>query len=212
MRIYAQRRKVACLLLLPALCLLAGWVFPTHHQWQYQVHENSQVFISGRTNLNGFSCQLLQPARRGRLLIAEREAQALRFANARFSFRVSQLDCGNSRMNQDMYHTLRADHFPFIHIDLLEVKQAEAQPSGGPAQYLGRLNLQIAGQCSLVEVLICGKEMAPSQYLLEGELPLRMSSFGLSPPSPMMGLIRVKDELLIHFQLYVHLQPDVQSD
>ncbi|MDX8337620.1 YceI family protein [Draconibacterium sp. IB214405] len=61
--------------------------------------------------------------------------------------------------------------------------------------------LQIAGKEKEVELEFSVNETEADQFKVAGKIPLKMSDFGIDPPTAMMGTLKTGDEVVIHFDI-----------
>ena len=110
---------------------------------------------------------------------------------------IDSFDCGKRAINKDFKSTLKSKEYPNIDIKLLEVYSENGRPKrasvaislgGATQQYLVSLTEEIMGN----EVVA-----------ISGTQKLKLSDFNLEPPRALFGLIKVRDELDVSFELLV---------
>jgi polyisoprenoid-binding protein YceI len=115
---------------------------------------------------------------------------------------VQNLKSGESGLDKNMYKSLKVKESPEITFKLMryEVHRSTTIPSVTQISASG--TLQVAGHERTIELqgLITPE---PKGLHLEGEYPLLMTDFGIKPPTLMMGAIKVKDRVVIHFDLHL---------
>jgi polyisoprenoid-binding protein YceI len=62
-------------------------------------------------------------------------------------------------------------------------------------------DLIIAGQKKEVDMIFSIVGENQNQITVKGEVPLKMSDFGIEPPTAMMGTLKTGDEVLIKYEL-----------
>lgn len=62
-------------------------------------------------------------------------------------------------------------------------------------------NLTIAGMTRTVRVRLEGRLLPDGRMQARGSLPMQMTDFNLDPPTAMLGIIRVDDEIVVHFDI-----------
>jgi hypothetical protein len=189
----------------------------------------SSLWLEGSTNINRFRCRSdaldaaveLDAPRAAVLAALERfESErpgaasggpaALPAPRFRLALPVVELDCASRGLERDLRAALEADRYPAIVFELVGVTGVErAAVVGGGGEPRHRLDLR--GALTLrdrrrdVETTIWATRSSPTRYRLTGELPLRMTDFGISPPVVLFGLIRVRDELRLRFDVEIEL-------
>ena len=111
--------------------------------------------------------------------------------NLKSEISTNDFDCGNRIMNKDLKTTLKVTKFPKSTVSITNIKSAGAD-------YKCSLNLKITDK-TLSYSNIALKKTAES---LDGTVNVKFSDLGLEPPTKMGGVIKVKNEFVIHFILY----------
>lgn len=109
---------------------------------------------------------------------------------------LSAVDCASRGMESDLRDALKADRHPDILLRSLRVASARDGSAAVSA------TLDVAGVARSVS--------APVRWTLDGarlrvtgSLSLRMSDFEVDPPRAMLGLVRVRDEVVIEYDVLV---------
>jgi len=188
------------------LVLLLPWSTDNPVATQHiEFHSNSSLSISGSSNVNKFACDCEQPLQPMRIdLQVQPGDQLARFRGAVLELKTRALDCGHKGMNKDMYQTLQADKYPTIEIRLEAVRY---QPGYSPefcsewVTMLASADLTVAGHTRRVHLEIRGKQTGDDKYRFQSQLPVRMTDFGIEPPTALLGLVKVDDEITINLDL-----------
>jgi len=114
---------------------------------------------------------------------------------------VKTLTCGNGQMDRNMYGTLKADENQLIKYTLsgYDILDGSASPSTFTANTTG--TLAIAGQEKPITMKISAERTSDGKAVAQGEQTLRMSDFGIEPPSFMFGRLKVGDQIKVKFNL-----------
>jgi polyisoprenoid-binding protein YceI len=176
----------------------------------YRLLPASALWIEGTTPVSGFTCRAEGAAGRGaaRAHPLYDPAEQVRL-DAALAVPVRSFDCGQDRMNRDLADALRAEAHPRIELRLTGVsfgsdRASEAASEAGEdwqrVEAWGVLSLGGEEQ----PVRLRGEAKRTGAHLrARGSYPMRMSDFGVEPPSGPLGLIRARDDVLIHFDLYL---------
>jgi len=121
---------------------------------------------------------------------------------------VQQLNCGKSGINRDMKNTLNADEHPYIVYQLNTNRLLSSHRDGDSAimeiETMG--DLTISGVERVEQIDITGQFIGDWKFRVKGVHTIEMSDYNLTPPSPMMGLIKVHDQLKVHFDVVLTLK------
>jgi polyisoprenoid-binding protein YceI len=110
--------------------------------------------------------------------------------SGRVAIEVAKLDCGNGKMNDHMRKALQADDNPRLVFDLTSYRL-----NGSDATLVGTLTL--AGRANPVEITGTVAEVDDT-IRVQAAHTIRMTEWGIKPPSLMLGTMKVRDEVTIH--------------
>lgn len=176
-----------------------------------EVDPSSKVWLEGSASIVNFECQAAviesngtihgldttasNPGGHGQVVLEVR-------------IPVQQLSCGKSGINRDMKNTLNADEHPYIVYQLGTNRLISAIRNDHTAimkiETMG--NLTISGVERLEQIDITGQFIGDWRFRVKGVHTIEMSDYDLKPPSPMMGLIKVHDQLKVHFDVVLTLK------
>ena len=170
--------------------------------YSYSVHPDSWISLNGTTNVNSFECMSDRQMPRGHILAdAHPKTNAIMFSDAILELEVTSFDCENRRMNRDLQNALGVNTHPHIRIHLLE---AQPLPQNGAQQPVNiKVAISLNGVVKNTEVMVHLDQPDEYNYVIKGSKDLKMSDFNVEPPSPALGLIKVRDKINITFNLRV---------
>lgn len=165
----------------------------------------SRMWLDGESNVSSFTCRtrsLHRSVAFGRSEVREIVGMPPSLART-LKIPVRAFRCGNERMERDMYRALQADSDPFIHFTLYSyvLPPGASGEETFPASAVGRMT--IAGRERVVEVDVMVVRSGPDRFRVRGTKPIRMTDFGIEPPSALLGLVRARDRVVIGFDLLV---------
>lgn len=112
---------------------------------------------------------------------------------------VKTLKCGNGTMDNNMYGTLNADKNPLIQYTLSGYDILDGTATGFAANTKG--TLKIAGAEKVVAMKINASRLNEGKATAEGEETIKMTDFGIEPPSFMFGRLKVGNEVKVKFNI-----------
>ena len=164
----------------------------------------SELTIEGTSSLHDFHCKTnkinayvdVDPGYTKDLTKVARPIAAVKV-----NIVVKTLTCGNGQMDRNMYSTLKADENQLIKYTLsgYDILDGTASPSAFTANTTG--TLVVAGQEKPIAMKINAERLSDGKAVAQGEQKLRMSDFGISPPSFMFGRLKVGDQIKVKFNL-----------
>jgi YceI-like protein len=110
---------------------------------------------------------------------------------------VTSLHSGKAGLDKNLWQDLRADANPTIHFHL--TKYAAGAP-GDTTNITAEGTLRIAGRERPV-TLHARAYRAAAGWWIDGNHELQMTDFGIKPRTMMLGTLRVKDEVVVHYHL-----------
>lgn len=174
------------------------------------VKEASSFRIEGTSTVNSFTCRTGEVDGRARLsgdplrTVAEESRPT---PMAQVAVPAGSFDCGKSRMNKDFYEALKAEAYPTIRYELHDaqlisgVQAVRGKADAGPIKIAADGMLTIAGEQRPVHVVAEGQSLGEGLYRLTGSVPLRMTDFGVEPPTALLGLVKAHDDIEVHFEI-----------
>jgi polyisoprenoid-binding protein YceI len=165
----------------------------------------SRLSVEGDSSMHAWSCKA-----RAIDVSARAEASAGEAAPSLESLQVrvavKALDCQSDVMEGKLRDALRADQFPTIDYRLTSVKQlGGARP--GEARLLATGELQLNGQKRTVNVLAVLTRGNDGAIEAKGAVPMKMSDFGVQPPTAMLGVLKTHDQITVRFDLRARAVP-----
>lgn len=175
----------------------------TGNEMVYQPSPESFIWIEGSSNVNEFTCK--SDRVRGQARVSP-EVGGIQATSVEVIIPVKGLDCGKRQMNRDMYKTLKADDFPEIQFELIDAYIVGDAPVEGNS-YLIRVEgeLTVAGETRHIAFEALGEMGATNKYKIRGKKDILMTDFGLEPPTALLGLVKARDELIVHFELLAQI-------
>jgi hypothetical protein len=157
---------------------------------------SSQLSIDGDTNINKFECifdtQFLKEAQK---VHYSRKDSIMNFTGAVLVLNTLGFDCGNKGINQDFHDLIKSDQYPEILLEINKVKLRTKEFG------VATICITMAGKQKFYDVPINIKDGKIAQF--QGKLELNIKDFDLEPPKKLFGIIVVKDEIEIGFDLKV---------
>ncbi len=116
-----------------------------------------------------------------------------------FSMKAKSLKSGKSMMDNIAYDALKASKFPEIKF-LVESLQA-AGKSGSELNETLNGKITIAGVTKSVQTKIKRMIGTDGKTVVKGSLPIKMTDFGVEPPTALMGTIKTGNAITVDFAL-----------
>jgi hypothetical protein len=153
----------------------------------------SYLNIFGKTNLNSFEFYLGDNSESP---IAGIDPATGTMQKADVNIPVRRLKTENKYMYSDFLALLKEPEYPYISIGIDEnslQSENESSPVISPI-----VDITIAGITNQYTIK-CDVENEFSSKMIKGETKIRLTDFNIQPPTKMLGLVKVKDEIDINF-------------
>jgi polyisoprenoid-binding protein YceI len=174
---------------------------------QMTLQSGSQLWVKGTSTVRSFECKAIDLEARvetsgpgAAFAVAAGEKAVTRAA---IDVPAAKLDCGNGTMNDHMRKALKAKDNPVIGFRVASYELAKGA-TGATVTIAGELAL--GGVTKPITVVANATEEANGQLRVAGTHEVKMTEFGLKPPSLMMGTIKVGDRVTVGFDLLLRDQ------
>ena len=192
-----------------------------------EIEKGGKLWIEGSASIVDYTCNAEQLSGNGNIEnVSEPEENVKAHGDVAItvSVPVRSLECGKRGMNKDMYEALKSKNYPNINyrlLDAIRIEEGEvgnAQSSSSSEEFsadgteAGWMNikttgiLEIAGVKDTTIVYVKGQVIDGNRFQVKGSKQIDMKSFGIKPPTALMGLIKASNELTVHFNVTVHLK------
>jgi len=189
-----------------ALLAVIGTTLQAQETARVPVAPESKLWIDGTSNLHGWTCKAekleasvdLDAAAAAQVSVAPPKA----LKRVQVKVPVKSLKCGHGAMDDNLYKALNADASPEVSYILATF---EATP--GDAKDTFTLHtvgtLTVAGKENKVSMDVVATRLADGTVKATGMVPIKMSDFGIKPPTAIFGRLKTGDEVKINFELTV---------
>lgn len=174
--------------------LFGGAAFDTI---QYEALPESRLWIDGSSTAGSYQCVADRVVGLGQVEDGGRASVQVDVAVP-----VRSFDCGRRQMNADFTEALKADAHPAISFALLDANwPSGAFRSGSWVSISATGELEVAGEDRRITMTVQGQRLANGRVRVRGAVPLRMTDFGIEPPSGLLGLVRSHDDIVVRFDI-----------
>lgn len=187
----------------------------------------SAVVLEGSSNVKGWRCRSASVAAQmlvsasaehlnevidriedGNIGVWMANPSAGRFDAPDFELRIpaATFRCGNRVMESDMQRALKSDQHPDVHFlfrDLNGGIRHDLDTGLYHAEVTG--DLLLAGVKRTINLSVSAQRVSRTKFRLRAEIPLRMTDFGIKPPTALFGAVRARNRLSVHFDLVLEI-------
>ena len=163
----------------------------------------SSMTILGTTNVHNFETSVTQIS--GELLL-NKDKKVETFS---LLVPVKGIKSKEKLMDTKTYEAFNSDKNPNISFKLTDAsglkissKEIEATVSG---------NLTMAGTTKKISFKTVGTTTKPGVFEFKGNIPLKMTDFKMSPPTAMMGMMKVGDAISLKYDIFLEGGQDLTA-
>lgn len=162
------------------------------------VEKNSTLAIDGSSNINKFTCDIKEYLKIDTLKsVNHAQSKKFMFHNSSLSIDIKRFDCHHKFITADFRKMLKAETYPDLRIHFVSLDEIH---EAGIVK--GLVDIELAGRRRRMEVEYKCSHIGGNQLRLQGDKIMKFSDFQLVPPKKIGGLIRINEEINVHFNLF----------
>ncbi len=183
------------ILLFIALFLVAGIAGA---QSKYTA-KSFQILINGTSNVHDWSSKATNVTVAGDFLVNNNIPEKINNATVKVQTKSLKSTKDSDLMDERTHSTLKADKFP--EITYVFTKIINVQQSGGETIMNVSGNLTLGGVTKPTDLTLRVKTLANGDLEIKGSKKILMSTYGIKPPSFMLGAMKVGDEVTLTYSV-----------
>lgn len=177
----------------------------TANTTRVNVTPDSKLWIDGTSNLHSWSCKADKID-----ASIDMDATAAASMNVGAPKAVKKVDvkipvkalhCNHGGMDGNVYKALKADDAPEISYILATLEAAPEAKDEFQLTTTGTLT--IAGKQNQITMIVEATRLADGTIKAKGMVPVKMTDFGIQPPTAIFGRLKCGDEVKVNFELNV---------
>lgn len=209
------------------LMLLAGSAAYAAGPTRLSAGSASEVVLEGSSNVTDWRCRgtsmnadmlvaasaehinaVIDRIEDGNIAVWMSDPSRGRFPTPEFHLRipVTTFRCGNRIMEADMRRALKAESHPRVEFTFRGMRGGvQHDLDSGLYRAVIAGDLSLAGQTRSIDVTVSAQRMSRTTFRVRAVLPLRMTDFGVTPPTALFGAVRARDALRVSFDLMLEV-------
>ena len=178
---------------------------------KWVIEKNSSLRIEGKSNVNGFKCDIVEYLNRDTIFLYKDASQAQMPVATKggLIININSFDCHQNHITADLKKTLKAKENAYMKINLLTLGHIE--PNTSNQRITGYVEIHLAGITKKIEINYSVVKNQPGSLYLIGTKTVKFSDFMLTPPSKLAGLIKVEQDIKVRFELMLRFVPTVAT-
>lgn len=158
-----------------------------------------QLMINGTSNVHDWSSKATNVNVTGDFLVNNNIPEKINNATVKVQTKSLKSTKDSDLMDDRTYSTLKADKFP--EIVYVFTKIINVQQSGGETIMNVSGNLTMCGVTKPTDLTLRIKTLANGDLEIKGSKKILMSTYGVKPPSFMLGAMKVADEVTLTYDV-----------
>ncbi|MEJ7828685.1 MAG: hypothetical protein WKF91_10825 [Segetibacter sp.] len=166
---------------------------------RWVVEKNSTMRVEGKSNINSFACNIKEYPKKDTIIVVNDPTKEIRLSGE-LQMDVLSFNCHSSLITKDLRKTLKAEEYPKFIIRFLSIK---SMPTLQDKSELieGWIEVELAGVVKQFELCYRFSKEGTGYIKLNGAQNFCFSDFKLSPPRKLAGMVKIKDDFKVNFQL-----------
>ena len=173
---------------------------PPRNPVRWAVEKTSTLKIAGKSNVNEFACSIAGYYQPDTISYVEDGAGKAVRLNGSLELDVLRFDCHSKMITNDLRKTLKAEDYPKLIIRFLSLERTPSLQSTAQTMK-GWVEVELAGTRKAFQVAYEFSKSGSNTYILNGKRTFTFSDFKLVPPRKLAGVVKVKDEFAVDFNL-----------
>lgn len=168
--------------------------FVSSDKTKVTILNRSEVVIKGESNVNCFECLYDTKLIQNEITVThiKRESKLV-LDGAIIKIKSKGFDCGHKMITSDLKKVLKSEVYPDIEISIKEIVSQNNK-------LLAKTNIKITG---IEKNYILPVNFDSSSNNVKGDLTININDFDLKSPKKVLGLIKLKETITIHFNLFL---------
>ena len=168
---------------------------------RWLVQRSSNLTIEGKSNISNFTCEIKGSNITDTLTINyEDDGGQITFVRKQIRINTISADCGNNLITNDFRETLKSDQYPDIFLNFLTLERPQLRDFSA-MKVNGTIEIIIAAVARKYEVTYQIIPHTTGKIELIGSQKMKLGDFKLRPPTRLLGLLKVEEEITVDFHL-----------
>jgi polyisoprenoid-binding protein YceI len=187
-------------LILMALAIVVVTGFTGQKSFNTQ-KSGSSMTVSGTSSLhdwtvqvNDFNCDMTATA----------DLTTMKIEMVTFRGKATSIKSDNSTMDKKIQEALKSDKHPEIRYTVRSARNIVLKDKKFSGLITG--DLQIAGKTKTEATQFTGSLIGENKLQITGSKKIKMTEFGISPPTAMLGALKTGDEVTVQFTLVLNVK------
>lgn len=173
-----------------------GFLLTTSETADIYIKQESQISITGNSNVNCFTCHYTKTIAEGFQQIKyEVENNEYSLKNAEIDLESNAFDCGGRMINKDFNKLMESEKHPHVKINFKEIEVVKND-------FQVTAMIEIAGKTNNYTFDISSEDQ--KNYL--GTLEINIEDFNMEGPRKLFGAIKVDPNITINFDLILEIE------
>ena len=170
---------------------------------QLSVAPGSKIFIEGDSSVHAWKCEATKFDGAGEATSSDQVPGSVSVFE--LGIPIKDIRCGNDSMDGNLREALKADKFPRVDFTFTSAALLPGEATG-PQKFKLSGTLSVAGVEKPITTVITVSSAPGNVFTATALVPLKMTGFGIGPPTAMLGIMKTADAISIRIALKVLAQ------
>ncbi|MEO8765974.1 MAG: hypothetical protein ABI416_16860 [Ginsengibacter sp.] len=166
---------------------------------KWVIEKKSTLRVDGRSNVNSFTCNINEYAGNDTIICAYDLSKSIKLSG-KMQMDIVSFNCHSNMITKDLRKSLKASEYPKMVIHFLTLQWMPALHDTTEV-IKGWVEVELAGVTKRFELSYSFTRGDSGNILLNGGRSFNFSDFKLSPPHKLAGLVKVRDDFDVNFEL-----------
>ncbi|HKJ33455.1 MAG TPA: YceI family protein [Balneolales bacterium] len=174
---------------------------------QFTIQPTSKIKVDGNSTLHKWSADAKDASGYFNIpsSLVKNAKVGDQFTDAKVTIPAKKLDSGEGGMNKKIYGAIKVKKYPNITYSLSSAKVVSVNDTSFTLDTNG--NLTIHGTTKPIEMKVSAAKKADGSIHFTGSKDMKMSTFGVKPPTALFGTIKSDDEITVNFNVVAKEAP-----
>lgn len=177
------------------LFLSALFISPFSKGEKYTLNSNSIIEVTGTSTLHDWSMKMEKP--NGQALFGFGDDGQLSIEGLKITLQAENLKSDHKGMDKNAYKAMKTDQYPNIVFEMTRLDDVRSKGDGYKVSCIGKLT--IAGTTKVISIPATIKTNPDGSFTSMASKALKMTDFGIDPPTAVLGTIKTGDDITISY-------------
>jgi len=165
---------------------------------KYTYSSNSTIEVKGTSSLHDWTMKIEKTS--GQVTLEFGEDGQLTLEGLKICAKAEDFKSGHKGMDRNAYKALKTDKYPSIVFEMTKLNNVRLSADGKEYKVSCMGKLTLAGTTKTISLLATIKKSNENTLLFSGSKELKMTDFGIEPPTALLGTVKTGNDITILYK------------